>query len=1216
MTKRDTILIVDDMEVNRAILRSMFEKNYNLLEAENGEQAIFLAKEYHEQIAAVLLDVVMPVKDGYQVMEEAGRMGLLHEFPVIVITAEDSVESEVHAFDLGASDIIMKPFEPHVVKRRVQNSVELNLHRLNQEELIEEQASKLRESNELLVDTLSSIIEYRSVETGQHIQRIRMFTQVLLEEVAVSYPEFGLNERTIGIISSASSLHDIGKIAIPDSILNKPGKLTKEEFEIMKTHSLKGCEILEGLNRMSDKEYLEYAYNICRYHHERWDGRGYPDGLKGDRIPVCAQVVGIADCYDALTTDRVYKKAIDPEQAFNMILNGECGTFSPKLLECFKNVRMPFAQLTREYADGNMPDKNYKPKHVKSYRHQEDGLNTLQLGQIKYFTLLRYMDATAIEVDFNTGMYHLVYLSSRNFEQLKIGNRFEDSLKEFISHCVHPEDQERALEMTGPRVEEFFREGWSRKGIRYRVYNLAAGDYVCCEVTMLRIDTASPHDKKALFIWKELKESECSEKMGSLTYKDQVLGGMIGGFQQCLNNQNMTMLYYNKGFQELTGYTETEIKEKFHNQYLEMIYPADRREVTYQMREQLKQGNRLELEYRIRAKADKVIWILEKRQLVIDEQGQESFFCLLIDVTQSKMAQEELRLSLERHKIIMDQTNDIIFEWNIKSDKISYSFNWEKKFGYPPIEEEVSRKIPKASHVHPEDLPEFKRLIKNMTGGAGYEEIQFRLADNKGRYRWCKIRATAQVNSQGEPVKAVGIVTDIDKEKRISQQLRDRAEKDSLTELYNKNTGRKLVEKWIESQHEGRNGAIYMIDVDDFKQINERYGHLFGDAVLQGISSELRKIFRDDEIISRIGGDEFMIFVKDLSDKEEVLEKGKEILLSFQKMFHHNVISYQPSCSIGVAVFPDDGRDFETLFQNSDLALYCAKSEGKDRLVLYDQTQMSGSFYLSQYRMTTNTRIESDDAKQEEEKDLVEEAFKKLYQNRKLDDGIYAIMEMIGRRFNVSRVCIFEDSEDGTRFSNTYEWCNEGIIPQIDLLQNVSYEDLGGNYKDAFSEEGFFYCQDISQLSAEQYALVEPQGIKSMLQCAIFDGGEIRGWIGFDDCLIRRMWTQEQIEVLGFVARLLSNFLLRQRSQERVKQEVKNLKKVLDLQDACICVVDAKSYEILYLNKKMRMLTPEEKEDMLCYQTLSEQSLPHKQCPMQWGRKDAYMITFKESDTI
>lgn len=352
MKNRNTILIVDDMEVNRAILCTVFEDDYNILEAENGEQAMLLLEQYHSQTAAVLLDLIMPEKDGYQVMKDMRTRGFLSECPVVVITAEDSVESEVRAFDLGALDIIVKPFEPHVVRRRVHNIIELNINKLYQQEIIDNQAARLRESNMAMIDALSSIIEYRSIETGQHIQRIRMFTKILLEDAMSCYPDSGLDERKITIIAGASSLHDIGKIAIPDSILNKPGRLTSQEFEVMKQHSLKGCEMLEGLDRVSDREYLQYAYNICRYHHERYDGRGYPDNLKGEEIPLYAQIVGIADCYDALTTDRVYREALEPERAFNMILNGECGAFSPRLLECLKNVRVTFEQLTKKYADG------------------------------------------------------------------------------------------------------------------------------------------------------------------------------------------------------------------------------------------------------------------------------------------------------------------------------------------------------------------------------------------------------------------------------------------------------------------------------------------------------------------------------------------------------------------------------------------------------------------------------------------------------------------------------------------------------------------------------------------------------------------------------------------------------------------------------------------------------------------------------------------------
>lgn len=343
------------MEINRVILRGVFEADYNLLEAENGQQALVLLEQYHGRIAAVLLDLVMPVKDGFQVLKEIGQSGMISEFPVIVITAEDSVQNEMQVFDMGASEIIMKPFEPYVVKRRVQNIVELNQHRLNQEELIEEQAARLRESNSAMIDALSSIIEYRSAETGQHIRRIRIFTKALLHDVALSYPEYGLENSEIQMIVSASSMHDIGKIAIPDAILNKPGRLTKEEFEIMKTHTLIGASMLDSLEMFRNEKLVQVAYQICRWHHERYDGKGYPDGLKGEEIPIAAQVVAMADVYDALVSERVYKKAFSHEKAIEMILNGECGVFNPILLGCLVDIQ---DRLKEELQSGFQKKKN------------------------------------------------------------------------------------------------------------------------------------------------------------------------------------------------------------------------------------------------------------------------------------------------------------------------------------------------------------------------------------------------------------------------------------------------------------------------------------------------------------------------------------------------------------------------------------------------------------------------------------------------------------------------------------------------------------------------------------------------------------------------------------------------------------------------------------------------------------------------------------------
>jgi putative two-component system response regulator len=349
MKKKDILLIVDDGEINRAALSAIFEGQYRCIETENGEQALLVMEDKKDEIGAVLLDLIMPVMNGYQTMDEMRKRELLPTIPVIIITADDSTDSELKAFDAGASEVITKPFEAVIVKRRVENVLELNEHRERQEELIQEQADKIRRSGLSIIEALAAASETRSMETGLHIRRVGCFTKILLDYLKEHCPEYQLTDHEINVISDASSLHDIGKIGIPDSVLNKPGRLTPEEFEIIKTHTTKGSEILSTLRDSTDQDYIRSAYDICLYHHERWDGRGYLKGLSGDEIPISAQVVGVADCYDALTNDRVYKKAIPPEEAIQMILDGKCGTFSPQLREALTSVKKEFMDLTAEY---------------------------------------------------------------------------------------------------------------------------------------------------------------------------------------------------------------------------------------------------------------------------------------------------------------------------------------------------------------------------------------------------------------------------------------------------------------------------------------------------------------------------------------------------------------------------------------------------------------------------------------------------------------------------------------------------------------------------------------------------------------------------------------------------------------------------------------------------------------------------------------------------
>ena len=343
MSEKRKLLIVEDMQINRMLLADLFEELYEILEAENGREALDLIERNNNDIAVVLLDLVMPVMDGFGVLKEMNRTGLIQSMPVVMITGESDNDILLKGYELNVSDLINKPFVSEIVYTRVNNVVALYANKRNLEEKLEEQRIKLenqqkhiREANQSFIDMLSTTVEFRSMESGQHIKRIRVFVQILLEALHEYFP---FSSDKIEIISNSSAMHDIGKIAISDTILLKTGPLTPDERLTMQTHTVRGCEMLEKYYSIKDSEYFNYCYEICRYHHERWDGKGYPDGLKGDEIPIWAQIASLADVYDALTSKRVYKGAYSHDQAVEMIIKGECGTFNPLMIECFVKVK-------------------------------------------------------------------------------------------------------------------------------------------------------------------------------------------------------------------------------------------------------------------------------------------------------------------------------------------------------------------------------------------------------------------------------------------------------------------------------------------------------------------------------------------------------------------------------------------------------------------------------------------------------------------------------------------------------------------------------------------------------------------------------------------------------------------------------------------------------------------------------------------------------------
>ena len=372
-----SVLVVDDNEINRGILGEIFKDKYNILEAGDGIEAMKMMEAHKDKLAAILLDIVMPEMDGYAVLEAMAEKDNLNEtIPVLMITADTSTEAERESYQKGAADVIHKPFDPVIVDRRVSRTIELYDHKNNLEDKVDDQMrilkkqmvylkkqeEKIQGNNERVIDTIATIVEFRSMESSYHVKRIKGFVRILALTAMNNYPNLGLTPHLIDLITQVSAMHDIGKISVPDSILTKPGRLTSEEFDIMKSHTTRGSEVIEMLKDIQDKEYYEMCLDICRHHHERWDGRGYPDGLKGNENSIGAQLTAIADVYDALVSDRVYKAAYPMDKAYEMIKDGECGAFNPIVLACFEFARPDMEKLVTQTKAAEAAEKGgYSP---------------------------------------------------------------------------------------------------------------------------------------------------------------------------------------------------------------------------------------------------------------------------------------------------------------------------------------------------------------------------------------------------------------------------------------------------------------------------------------------------------------------------------------------------------------------------------------------------------------------------------------------------------------------------------------------------------------------------------------------------------------------------------------------------------------------------------------------------------------------------------------
>jgi len=1191
MTIRDTILLVDESTDIRESLRKILEEKYNILEARNNEQAMFLATQNHSSIASIIIGIELLAENNGVVVSKMKKSESMSSIPIIAIIPENDARSEYFALELGADETISHPFYDEIVDKRISNTITLHSHKWNLMHIIKEQEEILLHSNEVVVDALISTIESRSLESAQHILRIRRFTQILLETVQKNCPEYNLNDAMIRTISSAASLHDIGKISIPDAILNKPGKLTDEEFEIMKTHTTAGCVVIKRLAGMGNETYLRYAYNICRYHHERWDGRGYPDGLSGDEIPICAQVVGIADVYDALTTERVYKSAYSFNEAANMILRGDCGIFSPKLLECFKLVIGDFADLAKTYSDGYSPSADAITVPLDPPSKTAD--NAVQYMLSKYEVLLHHINATAVELDMDNGVFQVVYNPNPDLMILNNADSLDEAMRSLSDgNIIYPDDRTMVTEQFHDYLNTFFQSGVRKRVRRYRIKGVN-GNYRYYDVTTLRIN--SDDDRKALIIWQPEEDVAASTELLEQHIDHVVRRAGLGGITvRIMHNRWLTVEGECYELCDMIGLSVEEFRDCYQNGLSSLILPSEYESLMNQLNSQLSAGINVELGIALYHKDGHIVWTILKGILAMGDNGVEYIHGMILDISKARDTDKVLREYLQYHRLAFDYTEDIPFRWDLNRNCMVISSKYKDRFS---IGDDSSNNGDEytvdIAQVHPDDISVLQEQIAVLCSNTRFTEFNCRIANNSRKYKWNRVRAVSRLDSNGDAVGILGVLIDVDNEQRDTMALIDSAERDSLTKLLNKETARRQIEVRLNNGKNESMSAMIIIDLDNFKEINDRYGHLFGDTLLVRVASEISWLFRGTDVTARIGGDEFLVFMNNVPHSRLVEQRCATLISSIENVCYNYTQNTDCSCSVGIAFSPNHGTAYQELFLSADRALYQAKRKGKRCYAIYDPNESS-------FITTTmvNRRIDSNEGPGMANNSLSHYVFNRLYESGNVEETIQSLLEIVGRQIGVSRVYIFENNSDDTTCSNTFEWCNDGVEPQKENLQNVSYETDIPDYEKNFNENGIFYVPDVSKLSKHLRDILEPQGICSIIHCAIRDNGRFRGYVGFDDNASVRLWTKEQIDILSFLGQIISVFLLKERVQDETERTLEDIRNVLNNQYSWTYVIEPDTFKLKFINKRTADLVPLAKTGDRCHKVFMNRDTPCPNCPI------------------
>ncbi|MGO0884807.1 EAL domain-containing protein [Clostridioides difficile] len=685
-----------------------------------------------------------------------------------------------------------------------------------------------------------------------------------------------------------------------------------------------------------------------------------------------------------------------------------------------------------------------------------------------------------------------------------------------------------------------------------------------------------------------------------------------------------TVQYVNDRALEYLGYTRQEFREIFNNSIVAFTHPDDVHIVQKNAEQLVTSGKPLKFQTRAIRKDGKIIILQGRSSCIIDGQGRPVGLYAFQDVTEElektnklkhslenkikeleeaiaseQKTKEALLISEEKYNIIMEQNDDIMFEWDFESDTNMFSKRYDTLFGYSPFTTNVTTNKEIRDKIHPDDLEVFEEWIVNTYKKPGYSVSSYRIQDINGNYLWMHCRSTAICDSKGRAIRAVGVFSNINAQKQQMDDLIVKSQLDPLTKLLNKTEFQYRIDESLKISRY-KLGAFFIIDIDNFKGLNDTLGHQLGDSILIDIANKVSKVFPETDMIGRIGGDEIAVYLPYI-DSSIIKYKAEALSQSLRLSYYGSTSKYEISGSIGISLYPEHGDTFNMLYRFADIALYNSKNNGKDRYTIYNHNITNPLLdNSSQVEYTTNflnTYFQND---------ITFHVFEMLYESRHVSESIKSILSLLGEKYNMDRVYIFEIDEKKHVTSNTYEWCAPGISSEIDFLQEIPLESLD-SYFNQYSTEGLFCCKDIENAADEIKNICIPQGIKSLLHCAIYNEGIMTGFIGFDVCREYYSWTGEEIAILGYISRILSVFLIKNTTTTKLNTSYKNYQEMVENLNGYVYVIDPYTYEVFYINRAIQelgLLTGKP-----CYKIAFGSDEPCENCPINKFSDDIHYAT-------